>query len=151
MGELEFIVGIIGSFAAVVAAIFSFILWRIRRNEDLSRLIALFVHLKFIEESAKGHESHVKNHSLNKNFPLPSWPIANMDLNFYLTHINHKIRKKDSFFCYETTKYLKQDLIKVHEKIKNINFLWQQTLERQIPNDLHTNTYYLDLYTKLHR
>ena len=96
MSSLIDIITIIGTLAALIAAIFSFLMWRISRNQELSRLIALLDHLGFIESSAKGHEKYLKNGNLS----IPSWSIANMDLYFYLTNVNLKIRRKLSFCCY---------------------------------------------------
>src|SRR3989344_4783860 len=117
-----------GSIAAILAAAFSFFLWRSERNHELSRLKALYQHLGFIEESAKEHEKHLKD----KKLPDPSWPIANIDLNFYLTNIKYTTKK---------------ELIAIFEKINNINYLWKLIIENsKIKSDLRTNTYYQDLY-----
>ncbi len=131
-----------GSIAAIVAAFLSFFLWRSERNQDLSRLRALHQHLTFIEESAKGHEKHIKGNKL----AAPSWPIANIDLNFYLTNIKHKVRK-EWCICWINTHELKKELIATYEKINNINYLWKLKIENQkTKSDLLTNSHYQDLY-----
>ncbi|HZX12089.1 MAG TPA: hypothetical protein VFE88_01395 [Candidatus Nanoarchaeia archaeon] len=131
-----------GSIAAILAAAFSFFLWRSERNHELSRLKALYQHLGFIEESAKEHEKHLKD----KKLPDPSWPIANIDLNFYLTNIKYTTQKECCIW-WVGTKGLKKELIAIFEKINNINYLWKLIIENsKIKSDLRTNTYYQDLY-----
>jgi len=126
---------------AVLTLILTFLMWRSERNKELSRLKALSDHLLFIKESAEGHEKQMKGH----NLPLPSWPVANIDLNFYLTQLNYNIRKEYSF-CSESTRRLKKELIGISEKINNINYLWKQEIENsKIKTDLRTSTYYSDL------
>ena len=145
MSEIMNITTIVGALAAVIAAGFSYIMWRIDRVQDLSMLKALYQHLNFIDNSANGHETHVRNNTQNpRRSPMPSWPLPNMDLNFYLTHIKYKIRKEWSF-CKEPTESLKMALITLHERVNTINFLWREELSRRNSTDLRTNTYYQDL------
>jgi len=131
----------IGAIAGIFAALFGFILWRSERNHEISRLKSLMMHLNFIKESAKGHEKHVKS----KNLPFPSWSIANIDLNFYLTNIKSQVRKERCFYHISTNR-LKKELIAIYEKINNINFLWRRELDKPNSSDLKINTYYSDLY-----
>lgn len=150
MNEILDIITIIGAFAAAIAAIFSFVMWRITRNQELSRLMALYQHLEFIRESAEGHQNHVRNNAVTPSNPLtpfPSWPVANMDLNFYLTHINYKVRRKGTICCYDPTRKLKRKLIAAYEKIKNINYLWNLRITQPTrPTNFSANTYYPELY-----
>jgi len=138
----------IGTFiAAVIAGIFSFVMWRIDRDQELSRLMALYNHLNFIKESARGHQKHVQGFYLKKTI-WPSWPVPNMDLNFYLTHIRYKVRRKRAICCFEPTRSIKQELISVHEKIHNINYLWRLKLEEpKVSSDLDGEKYYKELYS----
>ncbi len=128
---------------AFLTLILTFLIWRSERDKELSRLKSLFDHLIFIRDSAKGHEKHLKYGGL----PLPSWPVANMDLNFYLTQLNYTMRKEWSLCCHESTRRLKKGLIRIFEKINNINYLWKLKIEKpKVKSDLETNTYYSDLY-----
>ena len=137
---------LIGVVAAVIAATISFILLRSDRIKDLSRLKALNQHLNFIKESARGHESQLKNGKK----PLPSWPVANFDLNYYLTNIKYKIRKEYFICCRKSTKDLKEDLIFIHEKISNINYLWDLIVKKEKDKtDLVSSTYYSDLLKRI--
>ena len=146
MTEFINIVTIIGAFAAVIAAILSFVMWRITRNQELSRLMALHQHLSFIQESAEGHQNYVRNNTIDPRNPFPSWPVANMDLNFYLTNINYKVRKKGAI-CYDPTKKLKRKLIATYEKINNINYLWNlRIIQPTRQTNFSANTYYPELY-----
>ena len=91
--------------------ILTFLIWRSERKKELSRLRALFDHLIFIKKSAQGHENILKD----KSPKIPSWPVANMDLNFYLTQLNYKIRREFSP-CFEKTRRLKKELIGISRK-----------------------------------
>ena len=123
---------------ATIAAVFSFIMWRISRKEELSMLKALYDHLGEINKSAIGHERQFLMTHI-----LPSWPIPNMDVNYYLTKISYKVRKETSLMWISTRK-LKKNLIKVHERVNTINFLWKQAADG-CKTDLYSNTYYSDL------
>ena len=131
-------------FVAILTLVLTFFIWRFERLKELSRLISLFDHLIFIKKSAEGHEKQLKSDA-----PIPSWPVANMDLNFYLTQINFRVRRKYSL-CFEDTRKLKKELIGIFEKINNINYLWEQEVkDPKIITDLKSSTYYFDLNYKI--
>ncbi len=132
---------VIAALAAVIAAVFGFVMWRITRNQELSRLKALYQHLEFIEGSARGHENYISNAKL----PIPSWPLPNMDLNFYLSHINYKVRKEFNLCCRMSTKNLKNSLIVVYERVNTINYLWKLKVEKPKIKTDYGLKYYQDL------
>lgn len=129
----------IAAVASTIAAIFGFVMWRIVRNQELSRLKALHQHLEFTEGSAKSHDDYLKN----EKKPFPSWNLINIDLNHYLSHINYKMRRENGI-CYEPTKNLKSRLIAIYERAETINFLRKLEIEGK-KTDLRLSTYYQDL------
>ncbi len=113
---------------AFLTLIVSFLLWRRTRQEELSRLRSLFQQLDEIKRIAKDQYEYLKTKG------VPSWKITNIDLNFYLTHINHKIAKETTLFNWVYTRELKKQLIDTHDKINNINNLYNLMYQAHVTN-----------------
>lgn len=143
IANINTFINIIAATAATIGAILSFFIWKSERNKELSRLRSLYQHVSFIKESAKGHEKQLKN-----SYEIPSWRVPNMDLNFYLSNINYKVRKSWCV-CRISSQNLKHSLITLHERVSTINFLWEQLINEK-KNDLKENTYYADLYQDIY-
>ncbi len=141
------IINIVGTLASLVAALFAFLVWRSERNQELSILNALNLHIDFILDSAKGHYKQMNAVHLRKpNASLPAWAIPNIDLNFYLAKLQNEIRAENCILVRIKTRKLKKYMISFYEKINTINFLWNKHLDSgEFASDIFTSTYYDDL------
>jgi hypothetical protein len=105
----------------------TFLMWRRTRKEELSRLRSLFQQLDYLKRLSRDQFNYIKNKGIT------SWTLPNIDLNFYLTHINHKIRGESACRQIQTCN-LKKSLMEVHGKINNINNMFVLIYETHVLN-----------------
>lgn len=90
-----------------------------KRKKNLFLLQSLWLHLWSIANTTKGHITEKDQNNQN-----PSYPITDLDLNYYLTNIENKIKKEARPFQSKiSTIPLKWALSEIHQKVRNINEL----------------------------
>jgi len=143
----------IGISTFIVALITLVVILRSARTTQLNLLRGLYQHLDKIKESASVQNDYIQE----DNDKIPSWTLINLDLNYYLSHINHTV-KKEGIFLFESicTRELKQQIINVVDKTNTINNLFSilymgessdtpSAVRGKYKLELRNNTYYIDL------
>ena len=113
----------------------------ISRKEELYLFQSLWLTIWNIKNTSEGHiiEKDKRGHQ-------PSYDIADLDINYYLIHINNKVRKEGNHKTRPTIP-LKWYLSEIHKKIRNINELrangnpdlWRRDKERKYKYHNHLN------------
>lgn len=115
-------INLIHIFTFIIVAItlfFTSLIWYSARKTQLNLLRSLYQHLDTIKRDAPAQYRF-----LIREKKIPSWTITNLDLNYYLSHINHQIKKEGLSFEFICTRDLKQQIINVVNKLNNINNLY---------------------------
>ena len=150
--NLNLTIGISTLVVAVSTFIVSFLMLRNARTTQLNLLRGLYQHLDKIKESAPSQKDYMKRED-----KIPSWNLMNLDLNYYLSHMNHIIKKEGVFsFKWICTRELKQQIINVVDKVNIINNIFSiiylgesndtfMRVRERYTNELKNNTYYDNL------
>lgn len=116
---LNLIIGISTLIVVTITLFITLMIWYHERKIQLNLLRSLYQHLDTIKRDAPAQYNFLI--SQNK---IPSWTITNLDLNYYLSHINHKLKKEGFSFEFVCTRELKQQIINIVNKLNNINNLY---------------------------
>lgn len=148
------------TFGVVIATfILTFLLWYHERKIQLNLLRSLYQHIESIRVEAPKQYDFLIN--TNK---IPSWTTTNLDINYYLSHIMHKL-KKEGFTLEEIcTRELKEQIIKIVNRINTINNLYSlmyagvsqgtKAANEMVENhkiELSEKTYYVDLEKDIYK
>jgi hypothetical protein len=119
---------------ALLTLVITFFMWRKSRKEELSRLRSLLQQIEYIKRVSKDQFDYLKNGN------IPSWTISNIDLNFYLTHIQHII-EREGFLEFQNipSSKLKEYLMDIHGKINNINNMFTLIYHAHVTNTKQSN------------